>query len=340
MSATKTIEKPTRKASDYESGQEVRWCPGCGDYAILRAVQKTLAEIEAKAENTVFVSGIGCAARLPYYMATYGFHTIHGRAPAVVTGLKLANPELDVWLITGDGDGLSIGAGHLMHLLRRNVDCQVLLFNNEAYGLTKGQHSPTSRMGTVSPSSPRGSLGRPVSAAAFALGSGATFVARGIDTRIKELTGTLKDTHAHKGTGFVEIFQNCTVYNDGIFSDFTDRALADERQIHVSHGEPLLFGRNRDRGLVLAPASPTLKAVNLGENGTSEKDLLVHDETNRALAGMLAAMEGPDLPIAIGILYRASETHPYERDVREQRGKGEHVPLDDLMRKTSTWTVE
>lgn len=338
MSGTATRERPARTAADFDSGQEVRWCPGCGDYAVLKAVRQALAETGARPEDTVFVSGIGCASRLPYYIATYGFHTIHGRAPAVATGLKLANPGLDVWIVTGDGDGLSIGANHLMHLLRRNVDCQVLLFNNEAYGLTKGQHSPTSRVGTVSPSSPGGSIGRPVSAGAFALGSGATFLARAIDTRVADLAAVLAEARAHEGAAFVEIFQNCTVYNDGVFSDFTDRATADERQVRCAHGEPLLFGRGGTRGIVLDPAALSLRAADVGDGGIRPADVLVHDETNRALAGMLAAMEGPDLPVAIGVLYRAGGEPPYEREVRRQRAGGD-APLDALMRKGPTWRI-
>lgn len=338
MNGTLTREPPARTAADFDSGQEVRWCPGCGDYAVLKAVRQALAAADALPERTVFVSGIGCASRLPYYVATYGFHTIHGRAPAVATGLKLANPDLDVWIVTGDGDGLSIGANHLMHLLRRNVDCQVLLFNNEAYGLTKGQHSPTSRVGTVSPSSPGGSIGRPVSAGAFALGSGATFLARAVDTRVADLTETLVEAKAHHGTAFIEIFQNCTVYNDGVFSDFTDRATADERQVRCVHGEPLLFGRERTRGIVLDPAKPALRAVDVGEGGAAPEDVLVHDETSRTLAGMLAAMEGPELPVAVGVLYRAGGEPPYEREVRRQRA-GADVPLDELMRKGATWRI-
>ncbi|MEO1019373.1 MAG: 2-oxoacid:ferredoxin oxidoreductase subunit beta, partial [Pseudomonadota bacterium] len=210
-------------AKDFATDQEVRWCPGCGDYAILKAVQKTLADIQADPANTVFVSGIGCAARFPYYIETYGFHTIHGRAPAIATGIKLANPELDVWVVGGDGDMLSIGGNHLMHALRRNVDLTILLFNNEIYGLTKGQYSPTSRVGTRSPSTPAGSIDAPLSALKLALGAGARFVARGIDTQQKVLPGMLARAHAHHGAALVEIIQNCIVYNDNAFRHFTDR---------------------------------------------------------------------------------------------------------------------
>ncbi|MDP2578105.1 MAG: 2-oxoacid:ferredoxin oxidoreductase subunit beta, partial [Candidatus Palauibacterales bacterium] len=292
---TKATAEPELKPKDYSSDQEVRWCPGCGDYAILKAVQRTLAEMKVKRENTVFISGIGCAARFPYYMATFGFHTIHGRGPAVATGAKLANPELDVWLVTGDGDGLSIGGNHLLHVLRRNVDMQVLLFNNEVYGLTKGQYSPTSRLGTRSPSSPLGSVDTPVSAGAFALGAGARFVARAIDIDMKRMPGVLKRAHAHRGTSFVEIFQNCIVFNDDVFSDFTDKSVAPERQLHVEHGQPLLFGEALDRGLRLKPGSVELEVVRLGD-GVAPADILVHDETNKALASMLVAMEPPAFP--------------------------------------------
>ena len=213
---------PLTTAKDWASDQEVRWCPGCGDYAVLKAVQRTMPDLGTAREKTVFVSGIGCSSRFPYYMASYGFHTIHGRAPAFATGIKLANPELDVWIITGDGDALSIGGNHTMHVLRRNLDCQILLFNNEIYGLTKGQYSPTSRIGTRSPSTPFGSVDRPVAPCMFALGSGARFIARGIDVH-KSLPDVLKAAHAHKGASFVEIYQNCVVYNDDVFAAFTAR---------------------------------------------------------------------------------------------------------------------
>jgi 2-oxoglutarate ferredoxin oxidoreductase subunit beta len=331
----------TRVPKDYASDQEVRWCPGCGDYAILKAVQRTLADIQARPENTVFVSGIGCAARFPYYLATYGFHTIHGRAPALATGMKLANPELDVWIASGDGDALSIGGNHLLHLLRRNLDVQFLLFNNEIYGLTKGQASPTSRVGTRSPSSPQGSLETPVSATALALGASGRFVARAVDTDQKRLPGLLGRAHAHKGTSFVEIFQNCLVYNDGVFAAFTDRSVAEEAQIHVEHGQPLIFGKARDRGLRLKPGTLEIEAVTLGEDGIAEADLLVHDETSRPLAGLLAAMEPPALPVALGVLY-CDPAPAFETQVRDQiRQAGPpHDSLDGLLRQGHTWTVE
>ncbi len=327
---------------DYASDQEVRWCPGCGDYAVLKAVQKVLADLRAKPENTVFVSGIGCAARFPYYLSTYGFHTIHGRAPAIATGIKLANPELDVWVVSGDGDALSIGGNHLLHLLRRNVDLQFLLFNNEIYGLTKGQYSPTSRPGTRSPSTPLGSLDAPVSPTAFALGAGGRFVARSVDILQKHLPGVLERAHAHRGASFVEILQNCIVYNDNVFGHVTDRAVAGEAQIHVEHGRPLVFGDDRRKGLRLRPGSLELEVVVLGEGGLSEADLLVHDETSRALAGMLAAMAPPELPLALGVLY-CDPGPSYDRQVHAQlktaRSGGRNGDLDRLLRSGHTWTV-
>jgi 2-oxoglutarate ferredoxin oxidoreductase subunit beta len=340
MNVVSPIDKLTPK--DFATDQEVRWCPGCGDYAILKAMQKTLAEIGATRENTVFVSGIGCAARFPYYMATYGFHTIHGRAPAFATGIKLSNPNLDVWVISGDGDALSIGGNHLLHVLRRNVNVQVLLFNNEIYGLTKGQYSPTSRAGTRSPSTPWGSIENPVSAAAYALGSGARFVARSVDHLQKHLPEVLKRAHAHNGASFVEIFQNCIVFNNDVFADFTAKDVADEAEIFVAHGKPLTFGKEKNRGLRLKPGKLELEAVTIGENGVTEADILVHDETNKALAGMLAAMERPTMPVALGVLY-CDPTPSYEDGVRHHmeiaKNNSTGGDLNALLRRGHTWTV-
>lgn len=328
-------------AADFESDQEVRWCPGCGDYAILKAVQRTLAEIGAKKESTVFVSGIGCSSRFPYYVSTYGFHTIHGRAPAVATGLKLANPELDVWLVTGDGDGLSIGGNHLLHLLRRNVGLKVLLFNNEIYGLTKGQYSPTSRVGTKSPSTPLGSIEMPISPTLFALGAGARFVARSVDTQQAHLIGVLKRAHDHRGTSFVEIFQNCVVYNDGVFDDFTEKSVAPERQLLVEHGKPLVFGKDKRQGLHVKRGTFELEVVTIGENGITEADILVHDERNRALASLLGSLHPPEFPQVLGVLF-CDPTRSYEDAVfgqlREAQGSGPK-DLNSLMRTGRTWSV-
>jgi len=336
----------TRSPKDYASDQEVRWCPGCGDYAIIKAVQRTLADLGADPDTTVFISGIGCAARFPYYMATYGFHTIHGRAPAIATGVKLANPALDVWVVTGDGDGLSIGGNHMLHVLRRNVDLQILLFNNEIYGLTKGQYSPTSHAGTRSPSSPLGSVDAPVSAAAFALGAGARFVARSVDTLQAHLPQVLRRAREHRGASLVEIFQNCIVYNDGVFDAFTARDVAEEAQLHVEHGKPLRFGRGGDKGLRLRPGGLELEVVRLDEVAGSEADLLVHDETNRTLATLLAGMTPPHFPVALGVLY-CDPAPSYERAVADQvagareraTARGEVLDINVLLRQGPTWTV-
>jgi 2-oxoglutarate ferredoxin oxidoreductase subunit beta len=325
------------KASDFASDQEVRWCPGCGDYAILKAIQKTLADLGVKRENTVFVSGIGCASRFPYYMSSYGFHTIHGRAPAFATGIKLSNPELDVWVVSGDGDGLSIGGNHTLHTLRRNVNLQICLFNNEIYGLTKGQYSPTSRQGTTSPSSPQGSLEQPLSACRFAIGAGARFVARSIDTQQKHLIEVLKRAHGHHGASFTEIFQNCIVFNDGAFSNFTDKAVASDQQILCEHGKPLVFGKNNDKGLRLKPGTLQVEVVEL-KDGVNEDDLLVHDEKDRALAQLLVGLEPPDFPVALGVIY-CDPTAAYEDQVQSRLDAACCGDLNELVRKGRTWSV-
>jgi 2-oxoglutarate/2-oxoacid ferredoxin oxidoreductase subunit beta len=332
-----TITDAELQPKDYASDQEVRWCPGCGDYAILKAVQKALAELGARRERTVFVSGIGCAARFPYYMSTYGFHTIHGRAPAIATGIKLANPELDVWVMTGDGDGLSIGGNHMLHALRRNVDLQIILFNNEIYGLTKGQYSPTSRRGTRSPSTPQGSVEHPVSPCAFALGAGARFVARAVDTLQPHLVGVLRRAHEHRGASFVEVIQNCVVFNDGVFDAFTAKDVAPDAQIHVEHGKPLIFGAGRDRGLRLKPEKLELEVVPLAD------DVLVHDETNRVLAQLLATLEPPTFPVALGVLY-CDPAPSFEDELYAQARKAglgrERADLGALLSREGTWKVE
>ncbi|MDP7668869.1 MAG: 2-oxoacid:ferredoxin oxidoreductase subunit beta [Rhodospirillales bacterium] len=324
---------------DYASDQEIRWCPGCGDYAIVTAVQRTLADLAVARDKTVFVSGIGCASRFPYYMATYGFHTIHGRAPAIATGIKLTNPELDVWVISGDGDALSIGGNHLLHVLRRNLDIQFLLFNNEIYGLTKGQYSPTSRSGTRSPSTPTGSIDRPVAPASFALGAGARFLARAVDTQRNHLCDVLKRAHAHRGASFVEIFQNCIVYNDDVFAGFTHKDVADDAQIRVEHGKPLIFGKERNRGLRLAQGRMAFEVATLGEG---EGDILVHDETDRVLALMLAELAPPAFPMALGVLYcDPAESFDAALAAQMEHAKAEAPDADvnALLRQGHTWRV-
>lgn len=325
---------------DWETDQEVRWCPGCGDYAILKAIQRTMPDLGADPANTVFVSGIGCSSRFPYYMETYGFHTIHGRAPTVATGVKLANPELDVWLVTGDGDGLSIGGNHMLHLLRRNLDCQVLLFNNEIYGLTKGQYSPTSRPGTNSPSTPFGSVDRPVNPCSYALGSGARFVARGIDVN-KKLTDAFKAAYAHKGTAFVEIFQNCIVYNEDVFAEFTNKKTAADTQIWVEHGEPLLFA-NGTKGISLDADSMTPKVVEVVDGDWESAGVMVHDQTNHTLAYLLVEMPFGEFPMALGVIY--DDPRPTFDEVviaqSAEVSKGKDANLQALIEHGQTWTVE
>lgn len=327
-------------AKDWETDQEVRWCPGCGDYAILKAVQRTMPELGVRPEDTVFISGIGCSSRFPYYMETYGFHTIHGRAPAVATGVKLANPELDVWIITGDGDALSIGGNHTMHLLRRNLDCQILLFNNEIYGLTKGQYSPTSRVGTRSPSTPFGSVDHPASPCAFALGSGARFVARGIDVH-KKLPDVLKAAHAHKGAALVEIFQNCIVYNDDVFAPFTEKANAAEAQLWLEHGQPMLFAGGT-KGLKLNLDALHLEVVDVIDDDWRAAGVQVHDVVNRSVAHMLVELPFGAFPMALGVLY--DDPRPtFESAVIDQNrsvAEGKIADLQKLVSKGQTWMVD
>ena len=336
MNAPVTHKELTHK--DFTSSQEIRWCPGCGDYAILRAVTKTLADIGATRENTAFVSGIGCSSRFPYYVASYGFHTIHGRAPAVATGLKLANPELDVWVVTGDGDGLSIGGNHLLHTLRRNVDLNILLFNNEIYGLTKGQYSPTSQVGTHSPSSPAGSIESPMTPGQFAIGAGSKFYARAIDTDKVGLEEVLIASHGHKGASMVEIYQNCIVYNDNVFDDFTDRASAKDTQLKLVHGEPMVFGIGQDRGLAFDLKTMSLKVVDPVKQAD---EVLIHDETNKVIAQLLIGMERPNFPVALGVIYRqpgdSFDKSFYEKHVTGMKRTGS---IKDVLHNTATWKID
>lgn len=315
---------------DFATDQEVRWCPGCGDYAILKAVQRTLAAAAVCPEKTVFVSGIGCSSRLPYYVDTFGFHTIHGRAPAIATGVKLANPELEVWVITGDGDGLSIGGNHLIHALRRNIDLNILLFNNETYGLTKGQHSPTSRAGTISPTSPTGSADRPVHPGLLALGAGATFIARAVDIDQKNMPALLGATREHKGTSFVEILQNCIVYNKDVWDDVSNKKTAADCLVYAKQGEPLLFGAHQDQGLMLNMSSLRLQAVALNQKGVSEKDILVHDESNPVLAQLLLSAAAP-LPTVMGVIYR-QELPTFEENFWKKRQAARSKTVETLIR--------
>ncbi|MGH7227229.1 MAG: 2-oxoacid:ferredoxin oxidoreductase subunit beta [Gemmataceae bacterium] len=332
----------TLTPKDLTSDQGVRWCPGCGDYSILAQMRKALAGLGIPRENFVFISGIGCSSRFPYYMNTYGFHTIHGRAPAIATGLKLARPDLSVWVITGDGDGLSIGGNHLIHAIRRNMDLKIILFNNEIYGLTKGQYSPTSRRGTLTKSSPLGSIDTPLRPLSLALGADATFVARTLDVDINHLTETLKRAAAHKGTAFVEVYQNCKIFNDGVFEYATDKSVKADNVLHLQHGRPLVFGKDRNKGIRLHGLNP--EVVELG-NGVALDDLLVHDEKAHepSLAYLLSRMVCPEFPECIGV-FRCVERPSYEDVLNKQvdaviakRGAGK---LEDLFASDETWTVE
>ncbi|MFV0643727.1 MAG: 2-oxoacid:ferredoxin oxidoreductase subunit beta [Sphingomonadaceae bacterium] len=334
------VTKIETTLKDWESDQEVRWCPGCGDYAILKAIQRTLPQLKADPANTVFVSGIGCSSRFPYYIESYGFHTIHGRAPAFATGMKLANPELDIWIITGDGDGMSIGGNHTMHVLRRNLDCQILLFNNEIYGLTKGQYSPTSREGTKSPSTPLGSVDHPARPCAFALGAGARFVARGFDVS-KKLPEVLTAAYAHKGAAFVEIFQNCIVYNKDVFNDFAAPKGAEDQQLWLEEGKPMLFASN-SKGIALDSDNLRLKVVDVVDENWEAAGVIIHDVTNRSIAHMLVELPFGPFPMALGVLY--NDPHPtFESGVaaeREMAISGKDANLDKLLASGQTWTVE
>ena len=288
---------------DFTTDQEVRWCPGCGDYAILKGVRSALAEIGRKPDDVVFVSGIGCAARFPYYVSSYGFHTIHGRAPAVATGVKLANPDLDVWVVGGDGDFLSIGGNHLIHTFRRDIDLNLLLLNNAVYGLTKGQYSPTSPVGMRSPSTPGGSVEQPVNAALLALGAGASFVARTVDSMQDHLPDMLIKAHAHRGTSLVEILQNCIIYFDGAFGALGEKATAADAGIRVVHGESMRFGKEQEMGLVFDEKACRFRVVTIGPDYPIES-LAVHDEANRMRAMALAGLGGDDEPTALGVIYQ------------------------------------
>jgi len=341
MSTTATNEEGLTK-KDFVTPNDVRWCPGCGDYAILNAVQRTLPELGIPREKFVVVSGIGCSSRFPYYMNTYGFHTIHGRAPTVATGVKVANPDLSVWMITGDGDGLSIGANHLLHLLRRNLDINVLLFNNRIYGLTKGQYSPTSEVGKKTKSTPVGSVDHPINPLLFALGSEATFVARTTDTDMKHMVETFKAAQAHKGTSFVEVFQNCVIFNNKTFDSVTSRDVKDDQVLLLEEGKPLIFGSDRKRGIRLNGLDPEI--VDLGED-VSEEDLLVHQpkSPNSAYANLLAQMTYPTFPTPVGILRQLEGRETYEDalvqqvDQAQSEGAGN---LQELLTGKNSWVVE
>jgi len=339
-----TIPKPTNLLTkkDFQTDQEVRWCPGCGDYAILAAVQKFMPTLGIPKEKIVFVSGIGCSSRFPYYMNTYGFHTIHGRAPAVATGVKLANPELSVWMVSGDGDALSIGGNHILHLMRRNVDIKVMMFNNRIYGLTKGQYSPTSELGKKTKSTPMGTVDHPLNPISFALGAEASFVARSVDVEAKHLESVLEKAAQHKGTAFIEILQNCNVFNDGAWDTITDKATKADTVLRLEHGKPMLFGKDLKKGIKMGGLNRlTPEIVEIGVNGSVE-DVLVHDQNDNGLAFLISRLERPNFPMPIGI-FKSVERPTYETGVhaqinaaRAKRGAGD---IDAMLRSGETWTV-
>jgi 2-oxoglutarate ferredoxin oxidoreductase subunit beta len=341
MSPTGAAATPTPRYTkkDFESDQDVRWCPGCGDYAILSAIQKTMPDLGIPREDIVFISGIGCSSRFPYYMNTYGFHTIHGRAPAIATGLKVARPELTVFVVTGDGDGLSIGGNHMLHVLRRNVNVNILLFNNRIYGLTKGQYSPTSELGKVTKSTPVGSTDRPINPLSFAIGCGATFVARTVDRTIAHMEETIKRASAHHGASFVEILQNCNVYNDLAWNVLYDKDSKAQFELRLEHGKPLLFGSPDDRkAVILDGVRPRVVPA----KDVQESALWVHDETNVNAAKILADLFAPDYPVPVGVL-TAIDAPVYEDLMieQEQRAISDRGPGDiaALLKSGDTWKI-
>lgn len=335
---------PTQKytSKDFQSDQDVRWCPGCGDYSILAQLQKVLPELNIPKHNFVFISGIGCSSRFPYYMNTYGLHGIHGRATAIASGLKIARPDLSVWVATGDGDGMSIGGNHLIHICRRNIDVKILLFNNQIYGLTKGQYSPTSEFGKITKSSPQGVPDHPFNPLLLALGAEASFVARGLDRDPKSLQQIIRRAAKHKGTAFIEIYQNCVVFNDGAFFKFTEKETKPDNVVMLEHGKPMVFGKENDKGIKLDGFTPVV--VSLKDGKHSIADLIVHNEKDTMLSFILARMSNfPDLPRPVGILY-AVERPRYEEIVEQQinesiekQGKGN---LEKLLYHGETWTIE
>ncbi len=328
---------------DFVTDQTVKWCPGCGDYAILKQTQRVLPELGVPRENFLFVSGIGCSSRFPYYINTYGFHTIHGRAAAIASGAKLANPELSVWIVTGDGDGLSIGGNHTIHLMRRNLDINILLFNNRIYGLTKGQYSPTSELGKVTKSTPMGSLDRPFNPSSLALGSQATFVARTIDRYSKHMQSVIKNAYEHKGTSFVEIYQNCNIFNDGAYEDLTEKEVAANNVLELEHGKPMLFGKNKHLGLHLDWNTPKIVDLDKDKN-VSIDDILVHDQTDFVIASILSSFTyDANFPTPIGIIYAVDEP-VYENLLDEQiedaitkKGAGK---IEDVLAGPNIWEVK
>ncbi|MBN1822353.1 MAG: 2-oxoacid:ferredoxin oxidoreductase subunit beta [Prolixibacteraceae bacterium] len=328
---------------DFKSENEVRWCPGCGDYAIMNAVQRTMAEMGIPHEKFAVISGIGCSSRFPYYMSTYGFHTIHGRAAAVASGVKCANPELSVWVVTGDGDAMAIGGNHFIHLIRRNIDLNLILFNNRIYGLTKGQYSPTSARGVKTKTSPFGTIEDPFVPGQLVIGAKGTFFARGIDGNLKLTQDILNAGANHKGTSVIEILQNCVIYNNGIHSEITDPNFRTERQLILEHGKPMIFGENNDKGLIMEKGK--LKVAKIGENGITMDDILVHDayEEDPFLHMALINMQLPDFPVAFGVI-RSVTAPVYDIEMEAQINAVQQnrkvTCMDELLNSGNTWVVE
>ena len=334
-------KKPVYTFKDFKSDQEIRWCPGCGDTAILMAVQKAFAKLPHKKEDYAVISGIGCSSRFPYYMETYGFHSIHGRAGVLASGVKTANPKLSVWQITGDGDALAIGGNHFIHQIRRNIDLNILLFNNQIYGLTKGQYSPTSLFGQVTKSSPYGTVEQPFHPGELVIGAQGKFFARSLDNKVKETTEILVEADMHNGASVVEILQNCVIYNNGAYNNITAKDVRDDRQLWLEHGKPMIFGKNKDKGLILDGAK--LRVVHIGGRISAE-DILIHDahEPDPSLHLALINMKAPDFPVAFGVI-RAVKSPTYERLVEQQieevKAKSKIKNMDDLLNSGNTWTV-
>lgn len=337
--ATQCLFKP----KDYASDQEVKWCPGCGDYAIINAVQKAFSELNLKKEKVAIISGIGCSSRFPYYMDTYGFHTIHGRPAAVATGVKLANPELSVWMISGDGDSLAIGGNHFIHAVRRNININLILFNNEIYGLTKGQYSPTSERGKITKSSPFGTVESPFSVGELVLGAQGQFYARVPDTDVKLMTQVIIEAEKHQGLSLVEVLQNCVIFNDKTHAEITNKENKANNQLILEHGKPMLFGENNNKGIRLNGLE--LEVVTIGENGITESDILVHDATTKSnvLHNMLIQMKLPEFPIAMGVI-RNTEASVFDKEftsqITNQQETSKFKSLDDLFLSGNTFTIK
>lgn len=333
----------TYTAKDFKSNNEVRWCPGCGDYAIMNSIQRAMAEMGVAHEKFAIISGIGCSSRFPYYMSTFGFHSIHGRATAIASGVKSANPELNVWVITGDGDAMAIGGNHFIHLVRRNIDLNVVLFNNKIYGLTKGQYSPTTDRGFVTKTSPFGTIEDPFSPGQLVLGSRGTFFARAVDSNVKHTQEVMRDAAAHKGTSVVEVLQNCVIFNDGIHDAITDPKFRAERQLFLKHGEPMIFGEENDKGLIWTLDG--LKVVKIGENGITKEDILVHDATRQdpSIHNALINMAYPDFPVAVGVI-RSVDALVYDQEMKRQikdvQANRKITCMDELLNSGNIWQVE